>query len=97
MLLKKGTFISKILTGDDGRKYIAIGTNFAVNKSEYGIFYGLISVDRLRNFFDMRNTAENTHIILIDGSTGDILLDTIGDTNINIKDSHYASCPIIKG
>lgn len=97
MLFKKGTFISKILTGDDGRKYIAIGTHFAVNRSEYGIFYGLISVDRLRNFFDMRNTAENTNIILIDGSTGDILLDTISNTNINIKDSHYASCPIIKG
>ena len=97
MLFKKGTFISKILTGDDGRKYIAIGTHFAVNSSEYGIFFGLISVDRLRNFFDVRNTAENTNIILIDGSTGDILLDTISNTNINIKDSHYANCPIIKG
>lgn len=96
-LFRKGTFISPILTGDDGRKYIAIGMHFLINTKDTGIFYGLLNLNQLKNFLNLRNIAETTDIALINGMTGDMLIDTFTNTNINIRESHSATCAVIKG
>ncbi len=96
-VIQKRSYITSTRTGENGLHYIAMAKPFDITPNTQGVLFGFINLEEMTNFFHKRNATEKFNTYLINGNTGEFLINTSDNPMQNIIGTHAKTCHLISG